>query len=52
MTNLDVRVNYVDADVNYATTPTDYITLDLTNDYLISVSMVLQYICHILALLI
>ena len=35
MTNLDVRVNYVDADVNYATTPADYITLDLTNDYLI-----------------
>jgi len=34
-TNLDVRINYVDADVDYATTPADYITLDLINDYLI-----------------
>ena len=34
-TALVVRVNYVDADVNYATTPADYITMDLTNDYLI-----------------
>ena len=34
-TTLSVRVNYVDADVNYTTTPADYITLDLTNDYLI-----------------
>jgi hypothetical protein len=35
MTNLLVRVNYVDAAVAYVTTPADYITLDLTNDYLI-----------------
>jgi len=34
-TNLTVRVNYVDADVNYITTPADYISLDLANDYLI-----------------
>lgn len=34
-TNLTVRANYVDADVNYETTPADYIALDLTNDYLI-----------------
>jgi len=34
-TNLSVRVNYVDADVTYQTTPADYITLDLDNDYLI-----------------
>lgn len=32
---LTVRVNYVDADVNYETTPADYIALDLANDYLI-----------------
>lgn len=34
-TNLTVRANYVDADVSYATTPADYIDLDLSNDYLI-----------------
>lgn len=34
-TNLSVRVNYVDADVTYQTTPADYITMDLVNDYLI-----------------
>jgi len=34
-TNLTARVNAVDADVNYETTPADYIALDLTNDYLI-----------------
>jgi hypothetical protein len=34
-TALTVRINYVDADVNYATTPADYIALDLVNDYLI-----------------
>jgi len=34
-TNLSVRVNYVDADVDYQTTPADYITMDLDNDYLI-----------------
>ena len=33
--DLTVRVNYVDSDVNYATTPADYIAMDLTNDYLI-----------------
>ena len=32
---LTVLVNYVDADVNYQTTPADYIAMDLTNDYLI-----------------
>ncbi len=34
-TNLNVRINYVDADVDYETTPADYIALDLTNDYFI-----------------
>ena len=34
-TALTFRVNYVDADVNYVTTPADYIDVDLTNDYLI-----------------
>jgi len=34
-TNLLMRANLVDADVTYQTTPADYITLDLTNDYLI-----------------
>ncbi len=34
-TTLDVRTNYVDADVDYQTTPADYITLDLVNDYII-----------------
>lgn len=34
-TNLDVLINYVDADVSYQTTPADYITMDLANDYLI-----------------
>lgn len=34
-TNLNIRVNYVDADVSYQSNPSDYITLDLTNDYLI-----------------
>lgn len=34
-TALTIRVNYVDADVNYETTPADYIDLNLTNDYLI-----------------
>ena len=34
-TELSIRANYVDADVDYATTPADYITLDLSNDYLI-----------------
>ena len=34
-TTLSVLVNYVDADVDYATTPADYIEMDLTNDYLI-----------------
>lgn len=32
---LKVLINYVDADVNYETTPADYIEMDLTNDYLI-----------------
>jgi len=34
-TNLLVRVNYVDSDISYTVTPGDYITLDLTHDYLI-----------------
>jgi hypothetical protein len=34
-TTLTVSANIVDADVNYETTPADYIDLDLTNDYLI-----------------
>ena len=34
-TNLDILVNYVDPDVNYETTPADYISLDLTNDFII-----------------
>jgi len=35
MTLMDFLINYVDADVAFATTPADYIELDLTNDYLI-----------------
>lgn len=35
MTNMDFLINYVDADVNFFTTPADFIELDLTNDYLI-----------------
>ena len=35
MTNLDIIVNHVDADVNYETTPANYIVMDLDNDYLI-----------------
>ena len=34
-TTLNVRTNYVDADVTYQNTPADNITLDLVNDYLI-----------------
>ena len=34
-TALIVKVNYVDADISNLTNSTDYITLDLTNDYLI-----------------
>jgi len=34
-TVLSILTNYVDADVDYATTPADYIVMDLTNDYLI-----------------
>lgn len=34
-TNLDLRVNNVDADVDYDTTPADYTLVDLVNDYLI-----------------
>lgn len=34
-TNLLIRANYVDSDVDYQTTPADYITLDLANDYFI-----------------
>ncbi len=34
-TTLAIRVNYVDSTVAYVTTPADYITLDLTNDYFI-----------------
>ena len=33
--DLTMRLNLVDATVNYETTPADYIALDLTNDYLI-----------------
>ena len=33
--DLTVLANAVDADVSYATTPADYIEMDLTNDYLI-----------------
>lgn len=35
MATMTFLVNYVDAAVNYATTPADYIEVDLTNDYLI-----------------
>lgn len=34
-TAMKFLVNYVDADVNYATTPADYIEVDLINDYII-----------------
>lgn len=33
--NLSIKVNYVDSDVSFETTPADYISLDLDNDYLI-----------------
>lgn len=35
MTTMNLLINYVDADINYETTPADYIEVDLTNDYLI-----------------
>jgi len=34
-TNLTILANYINADVNYETTPADYIALDLVNDYFI-----------------
>lgn len=34
-TNLTVIVNKVDADVDYQTTPADFVEMDLVNDYLI-----------------
>lgn len=34
-TILTSRINFVDATVNYVTTPADYITLDLVHDYII-----------------
>jgi hypothetical protein len=34
-TNLQIGINYVDADVNYQTTSADFIVMDLTSDYLI-----------------
>jgi hypothetical protein len=34
-TTMTLLVNYVDADVDYQTTPADFIALDLANDYLI-----------------
>jgi hypothetical protein len=34
-TNMLFGINYVDADVNYVTTPADFIISDLVNDYLI-----------------
>jgi hypothetical protein len=34
-TLLSIKANVVNADVDFATTPADYISLDLTNDYLI-----------------
>ena len=35
MTNLDIRVNYVNADHDYENYNSDFIDMDLTNDYLI-----------------
>lgn len=35
MTNLNVRTNYVDADIAYGETGAGYIDMDLTNDYII-----------------
>jgi len=35
MTSMEFLINYVDATVAKVTTPADYITVDLTNDYLI-----------------
>jgi len=35
MAEMEFLINYVDADVAKATTPADYIEVDLTNDYLI-----------------
>ena len=34
-TNLSIKLNYVDADIDYQTTPADYIAMDLDHDYLI-----------------
>ena len=34
-TVMNFLINYVDSDVTYVTTPADYITLNLVNDYLI-----------------
>jgi hypothetical protein len=35
MANMKFLINYVNADVNYVTTPADYIELDLDHDFLI-----------------
>jgi hypothetical protein len=45
-TVLDVRVNYVDADVTYGITPADYITMDLSNDYLIWSKLLADLMTH------
>jgi hypothetical protein len=45
-TNLLVRVNYVDPDVSYTVTPGDYITMDLTNDYLIWSKLLADLMTH------
>lgn len=33
--DLTILINHIDADVSYATTPADYLALDLANDYLV-----------------
>jgi hypothetical protein len=46
-TILTLRVNYVDADVKYITTPADYITMDLANDFLIWSKSLADLMTHI-----
>jgi len=45
-TALLVRTNIVDADVTYITAPADYITMDLTNDYLIWSKLLADLMTH------
>jgi hypothetical protein len=46
MTSMDFLVNFVDADVEFVTTPADYIEVDLTNDYLIWSKLLADLMTH------